>query len=163
FNDSEIVGFPFVGWTTRWYVKVMESHDLVRAFANSTIIGALTATFATTLALCLALSFRHKFLGRRMIFQLILLPIVMPGVVGGITLLIFFGYLEIPSSLFTTVLVAHVTWVLPFAFLTIYPRVHGFDRSVEEAATDLGARPMQVFWRVILPILSPALLATGFF
>jgi ABC-type spermidine/putrescine transport system permease subunit II len=163
FNDSEIVGFPFIGWTTRWYAKVFESPDLVRALANSTIVGSLTATFATVLALLLALSFRHKFLARRVIFQLILLPIVMPGIVGGITLLIFFGYLGIPSSLYTTVLAAHVNWVLPFAFLTIYPRVHGFDRAVEEAATDLGARPIQVFWRVILPILRPALVATAFF
>jgi spermidine/putrescine transport system permease protein len=163
FNDSEIVGFPFVGWTTRWYAKVMESRDLVRAFGNSAMIGALTAFISTTLALLLALSFRHKFLGRRVIFQLILMPIVMPGIVGGITLLIFFGYLGIPSSLFGTVLVAHINWVLPFAFLTLYPRVHGFDRAVEEAATDLGARPLQVFLKVILPILKPAVVATAFF
>jgi spermidine/putrescine transport system permease protein len=163
FNDSEIVGFPFVGWTTRWYVKVMESRDLVRAFGNSTMIGVLTACISTALALLLALAFRHKFLGRRLIFQVILLPVVMPGIVGGITLLIFFGYLGIPSTLFGTVLVAHINWVLPFAFLTIYPRVHGFDRAVEEAATDLGARPLQVFLKVVLPILKPAVVATAFF
>src|SRR5205085_615909 len=75
----------------------------------------------------------------------------------------FFGYLGVRPSLFTTVLVAHVNWVLPFAFLTLYPRLHKFDRTIEEAAMDLGARDWDVFRRILFPIVRPALLATALF
>jgi ABC-type spermidine/putrescine transport system permease subunit II len=94
------------------------------------------------LALLLALGFRQNFPLKGALFNLVLVPIVMPGIVGGIVLLMFFGYLNLRPSLFTTVLVAHINWVLPFAFLTLYPRVHNFDRALEEAATDLGARSL---------------------
>ena len=67
------------------------------------------------------------------------------------------------TSIFTTVLVAHVNWVLPFAFLTLYPRLHKFDRQIEEAAMDLGARGWDVFWKIVFPIVRPALLATALF
>jgi ABC-type spermidine/putrescine transport system permease subunit II len=65
--------------------------------------------------------------------------------------------------LFTTVLVGHVNWVLPFAFLTLYPRLHKFDRSLEEAAMDLGARTSQVFWEIVFPIVRPSVIATAIF
>jgi ABC-type spermidine/putrescine transport system permease subunit II len=78
-------------------------------------------------------------------------------------LLMFFGYFNVHFSLWTTVTVAHVNWVLPFAFLTLYPRVHAFDRSLEEAAMDLGARRVEVFRYVIMPIIRPALIATFLF
>jgi ABC-type spermidine/putrescine transport system permease subunit II len=71
--------------------------------------------------------------------------------------------MEIRSDLWTTVLVAHVNYVLPFAFLTLYPRVHGFDRALEEAAMDLGATPMKVFRHVVWPMLMPAVVATALF
>jgi spermidine/putrescine transport system permease protein len=71
--------------------------------------------------------------------------------------------LALPYGLSTAVLAAHVTWVLPFAFLTLYPRLHRFDRSIEEAAMDLGATPWVVFRRVILPLIRPALIATLLF
>jgi ABC-type spermidine/putrescine transport system permease subunit II len=77
--------------------------------------------------------------------------------------LLFFGYLHLRPSLFTTVLVAHINWVLPFAFLTLYPRIHNFDRALEEAATDLGARPLETFRYVIFPIVRPAFIATALF
>jgi ABC-type spermidine/putrescine transport system permease subunit II len=91
------------------------------------------------------------------------MPIVMPGIVGGIVLLLFFGYLNIRPSLYTTVLIAHINWVLPFAFLTLYPRIHNFDVALEEAAMDLGARPLDIFWHVVFPIIRPGFIATALF
>ena len=163
FNNSEIVGFPFQGFTVRWYEVVFASPDLLRALGNSLAVGFLAAAIATTLALSLAMGFRHQFRGKTIILYLILVPIIIPGIIGGIVLLIFFGFSGVRSSLWTTVLVAHVNWVLPFAFLTLYPRLHGFDRALEEAAMDLGARPWEIFTRIVFPIIRPGVIATALF
>jgi spermidine/putrescine transport system permease protein len=163
FNSSEIVGFPFEGFTFHWYQVVYESPKLLRAFLNSLGVGFLTAVIATSLALSLALGFRHHFRGKSIVLYLILIPIIIPGIIGGIVLLIFFGYTGIRSSLWSTVLVAHVNWVLPFAFLTLFPRLHGFDRALEEAAMDLGARPLEIFTKIIFPIVRPGIIATALF
>jgi ABC-type spermidine/putrescine transport system permease subunit II len=162
-NNSAIVGFPIRGFTTEWYYKVFATPEFSSAFANSIAVGILTALISSVLALLLALGFRQNFPLKGALFNLVLVPIVMPGIVGGIVLLMFFGYLNLRPSLFTTVLVAHINWVLPFAFLTLYPRVHNFDRALEEAATDLGARSLETFWYVIFPIIRPAFIATALF
>ncbi|MDI3470563.1 MAG: putrescine transport system permease protein PotI [Pseudolabrys sp.] len=162
-NDSSIIGFPMRGVTLRWYRKVFDTPEFVDALFNSFAVGVLAAVIASALALLLALGFRRVFPFKSVLFNLVLMPIVMPGIVGGIVLLLFFGYLNIQPALFTTVLIAHVNWVLPFAFLTLYPRVHNFDVALEEAAMDLGAKPLEVFWYVVLPIVRSALIATILF
>jgi ABC-type spermidine/putrescine transport system permease subunit II len=163
FNRSNIIGFPIRGLGLTWYEKVFNTPEFLAAFANSVAIGVAAALIATALALCLALGFRRHFPLKSALFNLVLVPIVMPGIVGGIVLLLFFGYLDLRPSLWTTVLVAHVNWVLPFAFLALYPRLHNFDHSLEEAAMDLGARALGVFWHVVFPIVRPGLIATFLF
>lgn len=163
FNDSPVVGFPFRGFTLEWYRKIFATGEFVSATVNSFGVGAIAALVSTALALLLALGFRRQFPLKSALFNLVLMPIVMPGIVGGIVLLLFFGYLDVRPSLYTTVLIAHINWVLPFAFLTIYPRIHNFDVALEEAAMDLGARPLDVFLHVVFPIVRPAFLATALF
>jgi spermidine/putrescine transport system permease protein len=163
FNNSEVTGLPFRGATTHWYQVVFARADLMAALFNSVALGILSAAVATTMALFLGLAFRRDFVGKQLVLGLVLLPIILPGILGGIVLLIFFGYLGVRSSLYTTVLIAHINWVLPFAFLTLNGRLQGLDRAVEEAAMDLGARFHQVLLRVLLPILRPALMATLLF
>jgi ABC-type spermidine/putrescine transport system permease subunit II len=163
FNNSPIVGFPLQGFTLRWYQRVFETNEFLSATANSFAVGTIAALMSTGLALLLALGFRRKFPLKSALFNLVLVPIVMPGIVGGIVLLLFFGYLNVRPSLYTTVLIAHINWVLPFAFLTLYPRVHNFDSALEEAAMDLGARPLEVFVHVVFPIIRPAFIATTLF
>jgi len=163
FNNSEITGLPFRGATTHWYEVVFARPDLMSALFNSVALGFISAAIATAMAFFLGLSFRRGYVGQQLVLGLVLLPIILPGILGGIVLLIFFGYLGIRPSLYTTVLVAHINWVLPFAFLTLNARLQGFDRAVEEAAMDLGARTYQVMARVVLPIIRPALIATLLF
>lgn len=163
FNDSEITGFPIASFSLRWYRAVLGNPMLLAAFGHSVAVGIVAALISTALALGLALAFRHDFRGKGVLLNLVLVPVVIPGIIGGIVLLIFFGYAEVRSSLMTTVLVAHVNWVLPFAFLTLYPRVHRFDQTLEEAAMDLGARPRQIFLRIVLPIIRPGIIATALF
>jgi spermidine/putrescine transport system permease protein len=163
FNDSEITGFPISEFSLRWYRTVLGSPRLLEAFGHSVTVGIAAALIATALALGLSLAFRHDFRGKGALLNLVLVPMVIPGIIGGIVLLIFFGYAEVRSSLMSTVLVAHVNWVLPFAFLTLYPRVHRFDQTLEEAAMDLGAHPRQIFLRIVLPIIRPGIIATALF
>jgi spermidine/putrescine transport system permease protein len=163
FNDSQTVGLPLKQFTLRWYDQVFHSPDMLRAIGNSVMLGIVSAVVATGLALMLALGFRHDFPGKGMLMKIILMPMLIPGIVGGVIYLIFFGYAEVPFGLWSTALPVHITWVLPFAFMTLFPRMHGLDRSLEEAAADLGARPMTVFLRVILPIIKPAVVATTMF
>jgi ABC-type spermidine/putrescine transport system permease subunit II len=163
FNDSAIVGFPLRGFTLQWYQKIFSTREFLAAATNSFTVGTIAAIASTTLALLLALGFRRQFPLKAALFNLVLMPIVMPGIVGGIVLLLFFGYLNIRPSLYTTVLIAHINWVLPFAFLTLYPRIHNFDVALEEAAMDLGARPFEVFLHVVFPIVRPAFIATALF
>ena len=92
-----------------------------------------------------------------------LVPIIIPGIVSGAVLLVFFGIAGVPYGLWTGALVAHVTWVLPFAFLTLYPRLAAFDQALEEAAMDLGASPWVVFKRIVFPLIKPAVIATVLF
>jgi ABC-type spermidine/putrescine transport system permease subunit II len=163
FNDSRTTGLPWKGFTLQWYQSLIGNNQLMAALGNSIYVGAVAAVIATFLALLLGLAFRHNFRGKRLVLYLIITPIIIPGIIGGVVLLIFFGYLGIRPSLFTTVLVAHVNWVLPFAFLTLYPRLHNFDKSLEEAAMDLGARQWQVFREIVFPIVRPGLIATALF
>jgi len=163
FNDSLVVSLPFERFTFKWYEVVFTTPQLLYALLNSLLLGVVVALIATALALTLGLGFRREFRLKPLLLQAILVPIIVPGIIGGIVLLISFGYLGIAFSLVTTVLVAHVNWALPFAFLTLYPRLHRFDRSIEEAAMDLGARPVTVFRRIVLPLIKPGILATLLF
>jgi len=163
FNDSRVVGLPFKGFTLQWFVVVFTRPELVTALANSLVLGIVSATIGAALATLLALAFRRPFPANGLVFYLIIAPIVLPGVVAGVILFVFFGLLKIPLSLWTTALVAHVTWVLPFSFLSLYPVVHRFDRSLEEAAGDLGATRAVVFRRIVLPLIRPGIIAAWLF
>ena len=163
FNDSQTIGLPFQGVTLRWYQEVLGSADMMRSILNSVLLGIASASVGTLLALLLALGFRQEFPLKAVLMKIILLPILIPGIVGGVIYLVFFGYGEVRFGVWTSVLPVHITWVLPFAFLTLFPRVHGLDRNLEEAAADLGARPFTVFSRVVLPIIKPGIVATAMF
>lgn len=163
FNDSQIMGFPLQGFTLRSYEEAFSTGYLPRALFNSFAVGIAAALIATALALMVALGLRHQVPFRGAVMAMILIPIITPGIVSGVLLYVTFGVVGVPYGLSTAVLAAHVTWVLPFAFLTLYPRLHRFDRSLEEAAMDLGATPWVVFKRVILPLIRPAIIATLLF
>jgi len=163
FNDSPAMGFPFLGFTTKWYNQVLEGGELLAAMTNSVMLGVASAFIATALALLASFGLRHRFPLKGLVFPVILIPIVMPGIVSGVLLLVYIGFAGLPYGLWTAVLPAHITWVLPFAFLTLHPQISRFDPVLEEAAMDLGAKPAEVFARVLFPIIRPALIATLLF
>ncbi len=163
FNDSDAIGWPFRGFTLRWYAYIAGREEILLAMMNSVLLGIAVSVVSCCLALGMALGFRAYFIGQGLLLQIILLPIIIPGVVGGILLLIFLGYMEVPFGLFSSMLITQATWIMPFAFLTLHPRIQGLDRSLEEAAQDLGAEGFTLFRRIVLPIIMPGILATTIF
>jgi spermidine/putrescine transport system permease protein len=123
---------------------------------------ALVAT-AASLAIGTAgawLLYRYRFGGHRLIHALVSLPIIMPEIIIGISLLSFFSAISVPLG-YTTIIIAHVTFCFPFVLIAVQARLQGLDPALEEAALDLGATPLRAFWHVILPALRPALVAGG--
>jgi ABC-type spermidine/putrescine transport system permease subunit II len=163
FNDTQTMSVEFMGLTLRWYAAVASQPGLINSIGNSLMIGLLASVIAAGMAVSLALAMRLNVPFKRAISQLVLVPILIPGVVSGVVLLMFFGYAGVAPNLWMTVLPTHITWVLPFAFLTIFPKVAALDPSIEEAAMDLGAAWPMVYRRIIFPIIRPAVIATILF
>jgi spermidine/putrescine transport system permease protein len=162
-NDAPVTGFPIKGFTLKLFEVVLSNDTLLHAMANSVALGVASATAATALALMLAIGFREGLKQKTAILYLLLVPVILPGVVAGAALFILFQLLGLPVSLWSSALCAHITCTLPFAFLNISARLHSFDRSLEEAAKDLGANTRQIVTRVILPVIRPAVIAAWLF
>ena len=163
FNDAAATTPPWRGLTLQWYRQIFSDGDLGRAFFNSLSLGLVTSAVSVTLGTLIALAFRWPFPGKPAVFALLLLPMLTPGIVFGVALTLLWRVLGLTPSLFTSTLVAHVTYTLPFAFLVVFTRLHRFDRSLEEAAMDLGADPLTTFRRVTLPLILPGLVAAAIF
>jgi spermidine/putrescine transport system permease protein len=147
------------GLTLDWYRILLHDDLILSAVRNSLIVAAactFTATVFGTLA-ALALG-RHEFPGKGMTRNLLYLPIIIPEIVVGAALVTFFGVIELRLSLWTVIL-AHVVFSISYVAIVVRARLSGFDRSLEEAALDLGARPLQTFWRVTLPLILPGIVA----
>ncbi len=163
FNDSSVVGFPIRSLSTTSYKHALADGVLMRALWNSGCLGIGSSVLGTTLALTGVLGLRRCPRLASAALPFVILPIIMPAIVTGVVMLIFFGFVGIRLGLFPTTLIVHVTWVLPFAFLSLYPRIVALDRSIEEAAMDLGAMPLMVFRRITFPLIRPAIVSTSLF
>jgi spermidine/putrescine transport system permease protein len=163
FNDAAATTPPWRGLTFEWYRQVLANAGLRSAFTNSLTLGLATATVSATLGMLMALAFRWSFRGKRLVFALLLLPMLTPGIVFGVALMLLWRVCGLTPGLFSSALVAHVTYTLPFAFLVIFTRLHRFDRALEEAAMDLGADPVTTFRRITLPLIAPGLVGAAIF
>jgi len=161
FHDSTMNSLPWQGFTLRWYVQAIQNPDLLLAFRNSIGLGLMTALAAVVLGTAMALAFRLPFRGKTIMLTVILLPVMTPPIVHGVAFIMFWQASGLRLSLLGSTFIGHVTFVIPFVFLTIFPRIHRFDRSLEEAAMDLGATHMMTFWRITFPLIRPGILAGG--
>jgi len=147
------------GFTLRWYAQLMTDTQLMDALVNSLVIAFTSSLVATVLGTLGAFAFyRYRFLGRKVLYTFIYVVMMSPDIVMGISLLMFFVTLGLATG-GVTLLLAHITFCLPFVVVTVYSRISGFDRSVLDAAKDLGASELQVFRHVVLPLLMPAVIA----
>jgi putrescine transport system permease protein len=159
FNASRLVTV-WGGFSTRWYGELFRNQALMDAAWITIRIAFVTATLATALGTiaALALTRAGRFPGRGLFTGLIYAPIVMPEVITGLALLLFFVAVGFDRG-FWTVTLAHTTFAMCFVTVVVQARLATFDRSLEEAALDLGATPLVAFLTVTLPVIAPAVLA----
>jgi putrescine transport system permease protein len=165
FNESRLPGV-WTGFSLHWYSLLFQNEDLIRAVFTSFQIAAMTATLAVTLGTLAAVTMVRfgPFKGRTLFSGLISAPLVMPEVITGLALLLMFVTFERligwPSERgMMTITIAHTTLAMAYVYLVVRSRLMDFDRSLEEAAHDLGARPIAVFFAITLPLIAPALLS----
>lgn len=156
-KDTTLTGFSFV-----WYQQlIFDSEPLWKALLNSIIIAVLSSLVATILGSLAAIGINwYKFKGRNYIQSIAFLPMVLPEVIMGLSLLIFFSSIHLSLGLFT-IFVAHTTFCLPFVYLMVSARIDEFDYSIIEASHDLGANEIQTLFYVIIPAIMPGI-TSGF-
>jgi len=159
FNNSTRLVFPLRGFTLQWFGELSRNPELLGAVKTSVILGVASSFLATVLGMMGSLAIvRFRFRGRNAFIAAAALPLVIPYVILGVSLLIMLHTLGVPLSAWTAGL-AHVVISLPYALLVITARLVGFPQNLEEAAMDLGATYWEALRRVTLPIMFPALMA----
>jgi spermidine/putrescine transport system permease protein len=159
-NPAGKYNFTWVGFTLDHWSNVFSLPDLNSALLTSLKLAALATVFSTAIGTFMAVALvRYQFFGRRTANFLIVVPMATPEIVMGASLLSFFLILGTPTLGFSTLLIAHILFCISFVVVVVRSRLIGFDRSLEEAAQDLGANPFQTFWRVTFPLIFPGVLA----
>ncbi|GIV00585.1 MAG: spermidine/putrescine ABC transporter [Actinomycetota bacterium] len=159
FNDRQLVSFPWQGFTIRWYQAFLRNEALLTSLRVSAQVAAITAVVTVVLAVPAAIALvRRRFRAKGLVTGALLAPLVIPLVVFGISLLVLFNAVGIPLSPLT-IAVGHIVVALPFAILTVAPRLERIPAQLEEAARDLGADGMTAFRTITLPLLAPAVLS----
>lgn len=165
FNESKLVTV-WGGFSVKWYGELFQDDQLLGAAKISLVIAAMSATLATLLGTMAGLMMARfgRFKGRTLFSGMITAPMVMPEVITGLAILLMFVVLEELTGWpdgrgITTITIAHTTFAMAYVTIVIQSRLSQMDDSVEEAAMDLGARPLKVFFLITLPIIAPALVS----
>jgi spermidine/putrescine transport system permease protein len=146
-------------FTFEWYKSLAVDTEMISSFMKSLEIAAAATLLATIIGTMAALALsRYRFRGRDLVSAGIYVPMVIPEVVMGVSILTFFVSLKVTLGLFTLIL-AHVAFCVSYVTVVVTARLSGFNRSMEEAAADLGATPLQTLWRVTLPLILPGILS----
>lgn len=159
FNESRLVTV-WGGFSTKWYGELFRNRDLMDAAWVTLRVAFISATVATVLGTLAALALvRHtRFRGRILFSGMVFAPLVMPEVITGLSLLLLFVAVGLDRG-FLTVTLAHITFTMCFVAVVVQSRLLTFDRSLEEAAMDLGAPPVRTFLEITLPVIAPAVVS----
>jgi putrescine transport system permease protein len=159
FNASRLVTV-WGGWSLTWYRELLHDDAVLQAAWISLRIATLSASAATVLGTLAAIAFTRfgSFRGRLLFSGMVYAPLVMPEVITGLSLLLLFVALNVDRG-FWTIVIAHTTLTMCFVSVIVHTRLIGFDRSLEEAAMDLGCPPFRTFLTVTLPLIAPSIAA----
>lgn len=161
FNDATTIAFPLRGFTLEWYASMAKADGLLRALMNSIKVGVPVAIVSTLLGTLAAKAVtRYRMRGIGPIVSLIMAPLVVPGIIVGIAILIIVNWVGIKLSLIT-IGFAHLPVCTAFSMWIMISRLEGFDAAVEEASLDLGVGPWMAFWRVTFPLIMPGVVASA--
>jgi spermidine/putrescine transport system permease protein len=161
FNRDGVGGFPPRHFTLEWYRQLFADGPIWDSVLNSVIVAACSVALALTLGLLAALALdRASFPGKALFRRLVLLPLILPGIITGLSLLMLAVFAGAQLSLLT-VFLGHGTALISVATTELFAGLQKMDRAQEEASLDLGATPWQTFWRITLPNLKLSLIAAG--
>lgn len=169
FYRQEIPSFPPEGYSTRWYSQAIQDDRFIDAFILSAQLGVIATAIGLAVAIPAAVGLsRFEFRGHGFVGNLLLMPLIIPGIVLGIAIYVFQTEIEIRTSLpilgsFASLVWGHVLLVIPWAFRLITASLAGFDRTLEEAAQNLGANRFTTFRRITLPAVLPGIVAGAMF
>jgi spermidine/putrescine transport system permease protein len=163
FNAAKYGG-PWRGFTTDWYATLLHSPEKLAATKNTIVLGVASTLIATALGTGLGYGLsRYWFPGKKLFSLLMYIPVMIPDIVMAVAMLSFFSVLSATVAAvqmgMTTMILAHVTFQIPFVAIVVRSRLVGMDPAIEEAAHDLGASTWQTFWHVTLPLMLPGVLA----
>lgn len=161
FNDGTIVAFPLKGFTLKWFEQLFVNDTLAGALWNSLIVAFSTAVLATTFGIFAARSgTRYSYPGKAGVMGLIMLPLVLPEIIVAVSLLVVLLGMGVQLSIFTVIL-GHVLIATPYAIAVLNAAFSSLDRSLEEAAYDLGETKWSTFRLIILPLVTPGIISSA--
>ncbi|MBB5214284.1 ABC transporter permease [Parapusillimonas granuli] len=163
FNPSAYFSLPMTGLSLKWFVNFFENERFMNAFWVSMKMAAIVTPLSIVISIPTAYALvRCEFRGQNLVNALIMSPIVIPGVVSGIALLIYLSAIGVGPG-FTGLVIGMTCFSIPFGVRALVANMHGLRPELEEVARNLGASNWSVFWRIVLPQLRPGLLAGGTF
>lgn len=159
FNESKLVTV-WGGFSTKWYGELFRNKGLMDAAWVTVRVGLISATVSTVLGTLAAITLTRytRFRGRVLFSGMVFAPLVMPEVITGLSLLLLFVAVGLDRG-FVTLTLAHITFTMCFVAVVVQSRLVTFDRSLEEAAMDLGAPPVKTFFQITLPVILPAIIS----
>ena len=158
FNESKLSA-SFTGFSLKWYETLANDRDLKEALLNSILLGVLSCGISAVIGTLGAVGMaRVKYKTKGMMEYLSTIPIMIPEIILGMVFLVFFSMLNLPFGM-TTLVIAHTTFCIPYIFMMVKARLVGIDKSLEEAARDLGAGPVRTFFDITVPLIAPAVLS----
>ena len=163
FIDAQFLRFPPEAYSLRWYRRFFSDTDFVDATILSITVGLMATAIATTFGTLAAVVLtRKRFLGRKVVFGLMLAPVIVPVIIFALGLYVFLAQLNLLGNIYALVF-AHANLALPFSVLIVSAALENFDITLERAARVMGASPARAFFHVTLPSIRPAVFAAAIF
>ena len=158
FNDTKL-NILFEGFTLKWYKLLFNNRTLLEAFKNTLLVASISTVVSTIIGTISAFGLaRYNFKGKNLINSLLYIPVVMPDIVIGISLLAIYTLMHFSLGMFTLIL-AHIAFSIPYVLISVRSSLEGMNPYLEEASSDLGASGLQTFFRVTLPSIIPGILS----
>jgi putative spermidine/putrescine transport system permease protein len=163
FNSAAFIIFPPEGFSLRWFHSFFTHREFMRSFWLSLQLAATTVVISTLIGTMAAIAIvRGKIPGAGFLSALFLSPLMLPAILTGLALFQFYVILDVGRT-YTGLLIGHIVVTIPYVIRTVSALLHNFDRSVEEAAQNLGAGEVATFWHITLPLIRPGVIAGSVF